>query len=141
MEEVMKRLQQWWLGMVVIAGVGALTMITPRVLAADVTIHIGPEGTPAPAATVYHYTYYPEEEVYFVPETRVYWWRDGGEWRSGPRVPETVVLGSGVNLDVDARDPWRHHDVIVARYPRTRHERREERREEKREERREHDKD
>jgi len=141
MEEVMKRLQQWWLGMVVIAGIGALTMITPRVFATDVIIHIGPGSAPVAEAPVYHYVYYPEEEVYFVPEQHVYWWSVGGEWRSGPRVPEGIALGTSVNLDVDGRDPWRHHEVIVARYPRTRHERREERREEKREERRERDKD
>jgi len=134
----MRRLQQWWLGMVVIAGVGVLTMITPRVLAASVIIHIGPEVAPAPNAVAFHYVYYPEEEVYFVPETRVYWWSVGGEWRSGPRAPEGIVLSTSVNLDVDARDPWRHHEVIIAKYPRHKHEQREERREEKREERREH---
>jgi hypothetical protein len=87
---------------------------------------------------VYHYVYYPEEEVYFVPETRVYWWVDGGVWRSGPAVPDGVTLGGSVNLDVDARDPWRHHEVIVAKYPHHKQHEREERREERHEERREH---
>lgn len=135
----MKRLQHLWRWMVVLAGVAAFATITSRVSAASVIIHIGPEVAPAPNAVVYHYVYYPEEEVYFVPETRVYWWVDGGVWRSGPAVPVSITLGASVNLDVDARDPWRHHEVIVARYPRHKHEQREERREEKREEKHDHD--
>ena len=118
----MKRLQQWSLCMVAIVGLGGLTAITPRVLAANVIVHIG-VGSPAPNPPAYHYVYYPEEEVYFVPETRVYWWSDGGEWRSGPRVPEGIALGASVNLDVDARDPWRHHEVIVGRFPHHKHDR------------------
>ena len=138
----MKRLQHLWVSMVVVAGVAAFATITPRAFAANVIIHIGPDGgAPVAEAPVYHYVYYPEQEVYFVPETRVYWWSDGGEWRSGPRAPERVTLGTSVNLDVDARDPWRHHDVIIQKFPRTRHEERQERREEKREEKRERDRD
>src|SRR6266478_6553134 len=119
--------QNMWLGMIVMAVLAGFVVNTPRVLAASVIIHIGPEVAPAPNAVVYHYVYYPDEEVYYVPETHVYWWSVGGEWRSGPRVPEGIALGTSVNLDVDGRDPWRHHEVIVARYPRTKHERREER--------------
>jgi hypothetical protein len=137
MEDVMKRLQHLWLGILVVAGTVGLAMTAPRVSAANVIVHID-VGAPAPAPVVYHYVYYPEEEVYFVPETRVYWWAEAGEWHSGPRVPEFIVLGGSVNLDVDAREPWRHHEVIVARYPRHRHEEREERREDRREDRHEH---
>ena len=61
--------------------------------------------------------YYPDEEVYFVPETRVYWWSVGGEWRSGPHVPDGLKLGASINLGVDGRDPWRHHEMIVKQYP------------------------
>ena len=115
----MKQVQQLCLSLVVMAGVGGFAMITPRAAALDVVVHIGPEVVPNPV--VYHYVYYPEEEVYFVPETRVYWWSVGGEWRSGPRVPEGVVLGVNMKLDVDGRDPWRHHTVIHERYPSHKH--------------------
>ena len=137
----MKRLQHLWLWMAVLVGVAAFATITPRVSASDVIIHIGPGSAPVAEAPVYHYVYYPEQEVYFVPETRVYWWSDGGEWHSGPHAPSGIALGTSVNLDVDARDPWRHHDVIIQKFPRTKHEERRERREERREEKREHDND
>ena len=100
----MKRIQQLCLGMMVAAGVVGLVAVTPCVSAGGVFIHID-VGAPAPRPVVYHYVYYPEEEVYFVPETRVYWWTDDRGWYSGPRVPEGIVLGASVNLDVDARDP------------------------------------
>ena len=115
----MKQLQKLWLSAIVIAGLGGFAAIAPRVSAAEVIIHIGAEAAPAPV--VYHYTYYPEEEVYYVPETRVYWWADGAEWHSGPHVPAGVVLGASMNLGVDGRDPWRHHDVIFAKFPGHKH--------------------
>ena len=117
----MKKVQQLSLSLVVMLGVSGFAMVTPRVSAADVIIHIGADIAPAPVPVVYHYMYYPEEEVYFVPETRVYWWADHGEWRSGPRMPDGIRLGTSVKLDVDDRDPWRHHDVILKHHPHHRH--------------------
>ncbi len=111
----MNQVQKLCLSLAVMVGVGGFAMITPRASALDVVVHIGPEGVPAPP--VYHYTYYPDEEVYFVPETSVYWWSVNGEWHSGPHVPEGIKLGASVNLGVDDRDPWRHHAVIVKQYP------------------------
>ena len=116
----MKRLQKVWLGMVLIAGVAGFTATAPSVSAGNVVIHIG-VGEPVSRPIVYHYVYYPEEEVYFVPETRVYWWTDGTGWYSGPRVPASIRLGASVNLDVDAPEPWHHHRLIIERFPRHHH--------------------
>src|ERR1700722_1147923 len=117
MEKVMKQLQKLCLSAVVMVGVSGFAMTTIRASAADIIVHIGPEVAPAPNPTVYNYVYYPDDEVYFVPETRVYWWQDHGEWHSGAHVPEGIRLGASVNLRVDGRDPWRHHDVIIKQYP------------------------
>src|ERR1700722_6147473 len=95
LEIIMKRLQHLWLWVVILAGAISFTMITPRALAADVIIHLGPEVAP-PNPPVYQYVYYPDEEVYFVPDTHVYWWLDAGVWRSGPRVPDSIRLGASV---------------------------------------------
>jgi hypothetical protein len=32
-------------------------------------------------------------------------------------MPAGIVLGANVKLDVDAQEPWRHHDAIVKHYP------------------------
>jgi|SRR5579862_485900 len=117
----MKRIQELLLGTVVAAGVAGFAVLTPSV-SAGVVLHIDVGAPAPPAPVVYHYVYYPEEEVYFVPESRVYWWVDAnGQWISGPRVPEGISLSASVNLDVDARDPWRHHSVIVEKYPGHKH--------------------
>src|SRR5438105_3613982 len=42
----------------------------------------------------YSYVYYPDAEVYFEPHRHVYYWSDGGSWRSGERVPQNIVLRS-----------------------------------------------
>jgi len=114
----MKRWKQLWLGTIVMAGVAGLVVLTPLTTEANVSVHIDVGVPVAPNPPIYHYVYYPDQEVYFVPETRVYWWMDdNGVWVSAPRVPADIVLGASVNLDVDARDPWRHHAVILEKFP------------------------
>lgn len=128
------RMKSKWLWIAALAGGLGFAMPVQKA-AADVVIHIG-GGAPLPTPVVYHYQYYPEAEVYFVPETKVYWWSTGGTWVSGPQFPQGTVLGSVVRLDVDAQEPWHHHEIIVKQHPRRGHgkEKNEEKREEKREE-------
>jgi hypothetical protein len=116
----MKTLHKMHHWLLALTGIVGFTVTTPIRSAADVTIHIG-VGAPAPAPVVYQYVYYPEAEVYFVPETRVYWWFADGVWVTGPAIPVGIELGSSVQLRVDAPEPWRHHEVIVKRYPGHRH--------------------
>jgi len=50
----------------------------------------------------YSYVYYPDAEVYYEPQRHVYYWADGGAWRSGPRVPQNIVLRSSVRVNLDS---------------------------------------
>jgi hypothetical protein len=113
----MKRLNKLWLCGIVIAGIAGFAATTTRALADGIVIHIGADIAPTPTPVVYHYVYYPDVEAYYVPETHVYWWADHGTWVSGPHMPNGVVLGSSVNLNVDAQNPWQHHAEIVKRFP------------------------
>ena len=113
----MKRLHRLWLSFLAAAGTTGLVIATPPVLAGNVFVHIDVGGPPVPTPVVYEYVYYPEAQVYFVPTTRVYWWFAGGTWCSGPHVPAGIVLRSRTTLRVDAPEPWRHHDVIVQKFP------------------------
>lgn len=72
--------------------------------------------------TSYSYVYYPDAEVYFEPHRRVYYWSEGGSWRSGARVPQNIVLRSHVSVALDSSEPYKHHDVVRAKYPRQKHE-------------------
>jgi hypothetical protein len=76
--------------------------------------------------TSYSYEYYPDVEVYFEPRHQVYYWSDGGSWRSGGHVPENIVLRSHVAVNLDSPEPYKHHDEVRARYP---HQKQEERHE------------
>jgi hypothetical protein len=67
---------------------------------------------------VYSYEYYPDAEVYYEPHRHVYYWSEGGAWRSGPRVPRNIVLRSSVRVDLDSPEPYRHHDEVRTKYPR-----------------------
>ena len=116
----MKSLQRLWLSLLVAAGTMGLVVATPMASAGDVIIHLG-IGAPAPQPVVYQYVYYPDAEVYYVPETRVYWWFAGGTWVSGPAVPNGIVLGTRTTIRVDAPEPWHHHEVIVKKFPGHRH--------------------
>lgn len=71
---------------------------------------------------VYSYEYYPDVEVYFEPQRHVYYWSEGGAWRSGARVPQNVVLRSSVRVDLDSPEPSKHHDEVKAKYPRQKQE-------------------
>jgi hypothetical protein len=72
--------------------------------------------------TSYSYVYYPDAEVYFEPHRRVYYWSEGGSWRSGARVPQNIVLRSHVSVALDSSEPYKHHDEVRAKYPRQKHE-------------------
>jgi hypothetical protein len=72
--------------------------------------------------TSYSYVYYPDAEVYFEPHRQVYYWSDGGSWRSGARVPQNIVLRSHVTVNLDSSEPYKHHDEVRAKYPRQKQE-------------------
>jgi len=118
MEQVMKQAQKFCLSLAVMVGVGGFAMITPRASAADIVVHIGADAA-VPSAPVYHYMYYPDEEVYFYPATGVYFWFGGGGWHKGRRLPPAIVLHeqARVNVRLNTRVPYERHEEIRARYP------------------------
>jgi len=143
MEEVMKRLQHLWVSMVG-GGWGrrirddyASSFRSQRYYS-----HRTRRGAPVAEAPVYHYVYYPEAGSVFRPGNACLLVVRRRRMALGTaRAVGVSRWATSVNLDVDARDPWRHHTVIVEKFPRTKHEERRERREERREEKREHNND
>jgi hypothetical protein len=75
----------------------------------------------------YTYEYYPDAEVYYEPQRHVYYWSEGGAWRSGARVPQNFVLRSSVRVSLDSPEPYKHHDEVRAKYPRQKQEEQHER--------------
>jgi hypothetical protein len=56
----------------------------------------------------YDYDYYPDSDVYFYPEGRVYYWHDEGHWRSGRRLPPHFDLREAhhEHFRSHTRQPW-----------------------------------
>ena len=68
----------------------------------------------------HHYVYYSDKDIYYAPETRTYYWVEGGRWRSGPTLPaddqDYVVRAKGVDIDLDTERPYERNDYVVQHY-------------------------
>lgn len=67
--------------------------------------------------TKHHYVYYDAHQIYFAPETKVYYWREGDAWRSGvelPPIDRQYVRTGGVEVDLDTDRPYERHDWVIA---------------------------
>lgn len=65
----------------------------------------------------YAYLYYPDAQVYFCSQRRVYFYLSGGTWRSAARLPGGLTLGTSVNLSLDVDKPHIHHASHKVKYP------------------------
>jgi len=107
----MKRVQQVRLWLVALAGAVALAWVVPSTQADEKVIVEKRAGQ-----TTYHYVYYPEAEIYMVPDTREYWINEGGRWRVVKEAPSGIKLGTSVTVEVEKPEPWTTHEVIVKKY-------------------------
>jgi hypothetical protein len=66
-------------------------------------------GTAGPVA--YDYDYYPDWDIYFYPQGRIYYWNNGGHWRSGRELPPRYRLHEETreHLQLHSRQPWTEH--------------------------------
>src|SRR5688572_14850080 len=65
------------------------------------------------------YYYYPSCQAYRSCTTNLWYWQVKGVWKSGSKLPKTIVIGNEVPYVVmlDAKEPKEHHAVIVKEYP------------------------
>lgn len=67
----------------------------------------------------HHYVYYADHQIYFAPETKVYYWRDGDRWVSGVELPEpsrAYVTTGGFQIDLDTDKPYERHEWVLSHY-------------------------
>jgi hypothetical protein len=67
----------------------------------------------------HHYVYYRDHDIYFAPDTNVYYWMENGRWQSGPVLPEhdrNFVAGRGIDIQLDTDRPFERNDYVVAHY-------------------------
>jgi hypothetical protein len=69
----------------------------------------------------YAYYYYPGYDVYFRPSDRMWFYLDGGDWRFGVNLPDTIHVdfGRSVSLSLESDRPYTFHRDVVAYYPPT----------------------
>ncbi len=69
-------------------------------------------------AKQHSYVYYPEAEVYYAPESRMWFWLSGGNWRFGASLPVEYrpYTTGGVSIVLEADRPYVQHTYVVERY-------------------------
>ncbi|NDY41624.1 hypothetical protein G3N55_01995 [Dissulfurirhabdus thermomarina] len=67
----------------------------------------------------YRYRYYPDVQVYFDVDRRIYFFLDAGAWRAAPAPPPGLHfdLSGYVELGMDTDLPYRFHGDVRAAYP------------------------
>ena len=123
----MNRLNKFWMTLMAASGIVVLAGCAHHretVYESHTVYHEVPTATAEqppppipPATTTYRYYYYPDQQVYFDPVERVYWWREGDTWKSAHEVPSTVQLRERVVIEVPEAEPWHHHEIIVKEHP------------------------
>lgn len=67
----------------------------------------------------HHYVYFADHQIYFAPETKVYYWRDGERWTSGVELPpadRAYVTTGGFDIDLDTDKPYERHEWVLSHY-------------------------
>ena len=75
--------------------------------------------TTTTTVTKHHYVYYGDHDIYFAPERKTYYWREGDSWKSGAELPVAdrgYVTTGGVTIDLDTEHPYERNDWVVKHY-------------------------
>lgn len=68
----------------------------------------------------YQYVYYPAQQVYYAPETRMWFWLTGGNWQVGVNLPQQyrAYAYSGVPVVLHSPRPYVEHVYVEEHYGR-----------------------
>ena len=67
----------------------------------------------------HHYVYYGDHDIYFAPETKVYYWQQDGSWKSGEELPMAsrgYITSGGMDIDLDTALPYERNDLVIKQY-------------------------
>lgn len=93
--------------------------VTALALAMSAAVPAMAETTVVVADNKREYVYYGDHEIYFRPETKTYYWRENGTWKSGIELPAAsrrFATTGGVTIELDTERPYERHDEVVTRY-------------------------
>ena len=78
-------------------------------------------GYRAQQAQSHRYVYYPERQVYYAPDTRSWFWLNGGNWQAGvtlPRQYQAYVTSGGISISLNESRPYVQHGYVEQNYGR-----------------------
>lgn len=66
------------------------------------------------------YVYYPERQVYYAPESRSWFWLNGGNWQVGATLPGQIRVnaGDGMHIILQSGRPYTQHVYVEQNYGR-----------------------
>jgi len=80
----------------------------------------GSETTTTTTTTTRHrYVYYGDHDIYYSPQTKTWFWRDGTRWQSGPVLPvasQPFVKVDGIQIELETERPYEQHAYVIATY-------------------------
>jgi hypothetical protein len=80
----------------------------------------GSTTTTTTTTTQHNYVYYGAHDIYFSPDTKVYYWKTAdGSWTSGSVLPSdrvAYVRDGGVTIKLDTDKPYTRNDYVIAHY-------------------------
>lgn len=69
----------------------------------------------------YRYVYYPAQQVYYAPESRNWFWLNGGNWQAGVTLPSRLQINAsngGVSIMLNSPRPYVEHVYVEEHYGR-----------------------
>lgn len=88
----------------------ALCVALPAFAADEVGVSVGK----------HHFVFYKDHDIYYAPETKVYYWNQNGSWQSGPVLPveqqRYITSTRGIDVDLDTDKPYERNDYVVSHY-------------------------
>jgi hypothetical protein len=67
----------------------------------------------------HRYVYYPDGEIYYAPDSRLWFWLSGSGWSFGASLPleyQPYVRTDGVALELSTDRPYEDHANVIQRY-------------------------
>ena len=64
------------------------------------------------------YIYYPQREIYYAPDRRVWFWLEGRDWRVGAALPGPYqqFTSGGISIELGSDRPYTEHAYVVEHY-------------------------
>lgn len=78
-----------------------------------------PDWAPAHGHRAKHrYVYYREREIYYAPDSRLWFWFDGGDWRFGASLPVRYqqYTTAGISIELGSDRPYTEHRYVTEHY-------------------------